>query len=175
MAAMAACSSDEPTSQIPEMPATPEQPEYDGQQDSIGTPAVCVKMLVAYFSEQGHMQAVAEQIAELTGADIYRIEAEEQYADNSYNDSERIQDEAYNDRRHGVINLPSEADIAQYDTIFVGSLLVAPTCHGCVYIPRIIRFERQARNPVLYLRSHYIPQRVNAEDIQPYAEQYAHT
>lgn len=67
------------------------------------------------------MQAVAEQIAELTGADIYRIEAEEPYADNPYNDSERIQDEAYNDRRPGVANLPSEADIAQYDTIFVGS------------------------------------------------------
>lgn len=58
---------------------------------------------------------------ELTGADIYRIEAADPYAENPYDDSDRIQNEAYNDLRPGVANLPDKEIIAQYDTIFVGS------------------------------------------------------
>ena len=79
------------------------------------------KTLVAYFSAQGHTQAVAERIVELTNADIYRIEAADPYAENPYDDSDRIQNEAYNDLRPGVANLPDKEIIAQYDTIFVGS------------------------------------------------------
>ena len=58
---------------------------------------------------------------ELTNADIYRIEAADPYAENPYDDSDRIQNEAYNDLRPGVANLPDKEIIAQYDTIFVGS------------------------------------------------------
>jgi flavodoxin len=64
---------------------------------------------------------VAERIVELTGADVYRIEAAEPYAVNPYDDSDRIQNEAYNDLRPGVANLPDAETIAQYDTIFIGS------------------------------------------------------
>lgn len=79
------------------------------------------KDLVVYFSAQGHTQAVAEEIARITGADILRIEAAEPYAANPYNDSDRIQNEAYNDLRPGVANLPDVETIAQYDRLFVGS------------------------------------------------------
>lgn len=79
------------------------------------------KDLVVYFSSTGNTQAVAEKIAELTGADILRIEAAEPYAANPYDDSNRIQNEAYNDLRPGVANLPSVETMAQYDRIFVGS------------------------------------------------------
>lgn len=79
------------------------------------------KDLVVYFSAQGNTRAVAERIAALTGADIFRIEAAEPYAENPYDDSERIQNEAYNDLRPGVANLPSQAYIDEYDRIFVGS------------------------------------------------------
>lgn len=79
------------------------------------------KKLVAYFSAQGHTQAVAERIAELTGADVYRIEAAESYAANPYHDSDRVQKEAYNDLRPGVADLPGAETIERYDTIFVGS------------------------------------------------------
>ena len=58
---------------------------------------------------------------EFTGADIHRIEAAEPYATNPYDDSDRIQREAYNDLRPGVVNLPDKEVIAKYDTIFVGS------------------------------------------------------
>lgn len=81
------------------------------------------KTLVAYFSATGNTKAVAEKIAELTGADIYSIQPSRPYAANPYDDSQLIQNEAYNDLRPAVANLPSEEMIAQYDTIFVGSPL----------------------------------------------------
>lgn len=73
------------------------------------------KDLVVYFSGQGHTQAVAEEIAKQMGADILRLEAAEPYAANPYNDSQRIQNEAYQDLRPSVANLPTAEYMAQYD------------------------------------------------------------
>lgn len=106
---MAACSSDE---DVPE-------PETEQPTDPIGSGET--RTLVAYFSAQGHTQAVAERITELLGADIFRIEAADPYAENPYDDSDRIQDEAYNGLRPEVANLPDAETIAAYDTLFVGS------------------------------------------------------
>lgn len=64
---------------------------------------------------------MAERIAEVLGADIFRIEAAEPYAENPYDDSNRIQNEAYNGLRPGVGNLPDTETVAAYDTLFVGS------------------------------------------------------
>ena len=105
---MASCSSDEPSYEA----------EYAPLEPSGNT-----KTLVAYFYAKGNTQAVAERIAELTGADIYSIEPSRPYASNPYDDSQLIQNEAYNDLRPAVANLPSEEMIARYDTIFVGSPL----------------------------------------------------
>lgn len=102
----------------PDEPGTPDEPDNPDDPDQ---PNGEGKTLVAYFSAQGHTQAVAERIVELTGADVYRIEAAEPYAENPYDDSDRIQNEAYNGLRPGVANLPDAETIAQYDTIFVGS------------------------------------------------------
>lgn len=107
---ISACSENNDTS----FPDT-EQPE------SSDLPSGNSKTLVAYFSATGTTQAIAERITELTGADIYRINAADPYATNPYDDTERIQNEAYNDMRPGVANLPDKEAIAQYDTIFVGS------------------------------------------------------
>ena len=109
---MAACASDDTPAPQTEQSTTPDDPD---------NPSGNSKTLVAYFSAQGHTQAVAKRIVELTGADIYRIEAADPYAENPYDDSDRIQNEAYNDLRPGVANLPDKEIIAQYDTIFVGS------------------------------------------------------
>lgn len=87
----------------------------------ISVPSTQAKDLVAYFSAQGNTKAVAERIAELTGVDIYRIEAAEPYAANPYDDSDRIQNEAYNDLRPAVANPPSQEWINQYDRIYIGS------------------------------------------------------
>lgn len=87
----------------------------------IAVPAAEAKDLVAYFSAEGHTKAVAERIAQLTGADIYRIEAAEPYAANPYDDSDRIKNEAYTDGRPAVANPPSQEWINQYDRIYVGA------------------------------------------------------
>lgn len=79
------------------------------------------KDLVVYFSATGNTQAVAEEIARVMGADILRIEAADPYAANPYDDSDRIQNEAYNDLRPEVANMPDAEIIAQYDRLFVGS------------------------------------------------------
>lgn len=86
-------------------------------------PSGNTKTLVAYFSATGNTRAVANRIVQLTGADIYEIEPRRQYADNPYDDSQLIQNEAYNDLRPEVANLPSAENIARYDTIYVGSPL----------------------------------------------------
>lgn len=77
------------------------------------------KILVAYFSATGNTQSLASQIVSATGADVFRIEAAEPYASNPYDDSQRIQNESYNNLRPGVATLP--ADVEDYDVIFVGS------------------------------------------------------
>lgn len=86
-------------------------------------PSGNTKTLVAYFSATGNTRAVANRIAELTGADVYEIEPARSYAANPYDDSQLIQNEAYNDLRPSVANLPSKENIARYDTIYVGAPL----------------------------------------------------
>ena len=85
----------------------------------LSTSGIQAKDLVVYFSAQGHTQAVAEEIARVTGADILRIEAAEPYAANPYDDSDRVKREAYGDQRPGVATLPE--NVEEYDVIFVGS------------------------------------------------------
>ena len=125
-----ACSTEDGPIPEKEQPALPEEsddgenpdkPNNPDESENPDNPSGNSKILVAYFSAQGHTQAVAERIVELTGADIYRIEAAEPYAENPYYDSDRIQNEAYNNLRPGVANLPASEKIAQYDMIFVGS------------------------------------------------------
>ena len=130
---MAACSPDDDPMPPTEQPSTPEEPGDEGnpddsenptnpdEPDEPNTPSGNGNMLVVYFSAEGHTKAVAERIVELTDADIHRIEAAEPYAANPYDDSDRIQREAYNDLRPGVANLLDEETIAKYDTILVGS------------------------------------------------------
>lgn len=120
---MAACSEQDDPTPDTEQPANPEEPgNEDGEEpETPDKPSGNSKILVAYFSATGTTQRVAERIVELTGADVYRIEAAEPYAENPYDDSDRIQNEAYNDLRPGVANLPEAEVMAGYDTIFVGS------------------------------------------------------
>ena len=73
--AMAACSPSDTPETGTEQPANPEQPGGEDAPDEPDSPdePVRTKTLVAYFSAQGHTQAVAERIAEVLGADIFRI------------------------------------------------------------------------------------------------------
>lgn len=104
MQAFAACSAEEPV-------------EDDKDQVLSGD----TKTLIAYFSAEGHTRALAEEIKEETGADIFFIEPAVAYASNPYDDSDKIQNEAYNDLRPEVKSYVEEERMAQYDTIFVGT------------------------------------------------------
>lgn len=79
------------------------------------------KILVAYFSATNNTKHVAEEIAKATGADLYRIEAAQAYANNPYDSSDRIKQEAYENLRPAVKNPLSKSEMAKYDVIFVGS------------------------------------------------------
>ena len=78
------------------------------------------KVLVAYFSWTGNTKAVAEEIARLTGADTYRIDAREPY-EGSY--EEVAYGRAKKEWEDGIE--PAVADtlltLNDYDVIFVGS------------------------------------------------------
>ncbi len=104
---LAACGKDEVTNPNQEQSGEPFQPSGNS------------RILVAYFSATGNTQRVAERIAELTGADLYSIVPSTPYSSDPYDDSDRIQDEAYNDLRPGIANLPE--NVNDYDTIYVGS------------------------------------------------------
>lgn len=97
--------------------------QFSTDEPVLSEPSGQTKTLVAYFSATGNTHDVAQRIAELTGADIYRIEPVRKYADNPYDDSQLIQNEAYNDLRPEVANLLPAEEMARYDTIYVGTPL----------------------------------------------------
>lgn len=92
-------------------PATPPQP-------------VAGKVLVAYFSGQGHTRAVAERIAAATGGDIFEITPEQPYSNADLNwrdDNSRVTRE-HNDQSLRDIPLSQVTPEAfeEYETVFVG-------------------------------------------------------
>ena len=85
-------------------------------------PAESTSTLVVYFSATGNTKAVAEKIAELTGADLYEIVPAEPYSDadlNYNNDDCRANQEMNDESARPAIG--SEAiDVTSYETVFVG-------------------------------------------------------
>lgn len=79
------------------------------------------KILVAYFSNTGNTEGIANNIATAMNADIYRIEALQPYtsADLDYNTDCRANREQKDDSaRPEIANLPENID--EYDTIYLG-------------------------------------------------------
>ena len=93
----------------------------NAQQAAPSSPLTGKKILVAYFSATNNTKRVAEEIAQATGADIYRIEAAQSYSANPYDDTDRIQKEAYENLRPEVKAPLPASEMAKYDVIFVGS------------------------------------------------------
>lgn len=109
--AFTGCAADDPST-------PPTDPDTDNNESPVPD---TTKTLIAYFSAEGHTKAVAEAIKNETGADIFFIEPAEPYAANPYADSDKIQNEAYNDLRPAVKNYLPDDRMAAYDTIFVGT------------------------------------------------------
>ncbi|MBP3359838.1 MAG: aldo/keto reductase [Clostridia bacterium] len=91
------------------------------------------KMLVAYFSNTGTTENIAKQIVDITGADIYKIEASEPYteADLQYYTNGRADKEQADPNARPAI-ADNISNMEQYDTVFLGY----PIWHG--QAPKII-------------------------------------
>ena len=90
-------------------------------------------MLVAYFSNTGTTEKIAKQIVDITGADIYKIEASEPYteADLQYYTNGRADKEQADPNARPAI-ADNISNMEQYDTVFLGY----PIWHG--QAPKII-------------------------------------
>lgn len=80
------------------------------------------RTLVAYFSAQGHTKALAEKIANVTGAQLYEIEPLEPYTEedlDGWNDSARGTRESKDRSTRPAIKGKID-NIEAYDTIYLG-------------------------------------------------------
>ncbi|SHM74743.1 flavodoxin [Ruminococcus flavefaciens] len=90
------------------------------------------KKLVAYFSASGVTAKLAKKLAEAAAADIYEIRPETPYtnADLNWQDKNSRSSVEMNDKTFRPAIADTDANIADYDTIFVGFPIwwyVAPT------------------------------------------------
>ena len=90
------------------------------------------KTLVAYFSASGVTAKLAKNLAEAAGADLYEIKPAVPYtnADLNWQDKNSRSSVEMNDKSFRPAIADTDANIADYDTIFVGFSIwwyVAPT------------------------------------------------
>lgn len=90
------------------------------------------KILVAYFSASGVTAEAAKALAEAAGADLYEIKPEKPYTseDLNWNDKKSRSSVEMNDKTSRPAIAGNVADMAQYQTVFVGFPIwwyVAPT------------------------------------------------
>ena len=90
------------------------------------------KKLVAYFSASGTTARVAENLATAAGADLYEIKPAVPYskADLNWMDKQSRSSVEMRDKSSHPALADTDADIAEYDTIFIGFPIwwyIAPT------------------------------------------------
>ncbi|MGN0708286.1 MAG: flavodoxin [Faecalibacterium sp.] len=80
------------------------------------------KTLIVYFSATGNTKAVAEKIADLTGAELYEIVPAEPYTaeDLDYNNEDCRANREMNDASARPAIGSETLDLSSYDTIFIG-------------------------------------------------------
>lgn len=76
------------------------------------------KMLVAYYSWEGNTKAVAEYIAQKTGADIYEIKTSQVYP-SDWNECVRTVGKL--GKNHEPELIGQMPDVGQYDAVFIGT------------------------------------------------------
>ena len=80
------------------------------------------KILVSYFSASGTTRSVSEKLAKAIGADIYEIKPEVPYtsADLDWTNKKSRSTVEMNDKKFRPAIADADANVAQYDTVFVG-------------------------------------------------------
>ena len=104
------------TPEVPDTPETPDEPQQPG--DDPDTPTSGSRILVAYFSWGGTTQRMAQQIANLTEADLFRIEPVVPYPTEYTPCTEVARAEKEADARPAIAN--EVENWADYDTVFIG-------------------------------------------------------
>lgn len=116
--ALAACSSGTPSSPDSNPAGQDAADAGDAVPDGSAAPSPDAQaggdILVAYFSHTGNTEAVAQQIASLTGGTLAQIERAEDYGDLQQEAEAEIKDGARPEITVSVNN------VADYDTVFVG-------------------------------------------------------
>ncbi|MBO5025192.1 MAG: hypothetical protein J6C86_03510 [Bacteroidaceae bacterium] len=95
-----------------------DEPEYPGSDEPAPEIPTDSKILVAYFSWGGTTQRMAQNIAELTGADLFRIEAATPYPTNYTECTQVARAELDNDARPDIASAIDNFE--EYDIFFIG-------------------------------------------------------
>jgi flavodoxin len=78
------------------------------------------KPLVVYFSWSGHLQQMAEWVADETGGDLIRVVPKKAYPDDYNATADRAKKEQDDGTRPGINVDLTQEQLAQYDTVFLG-------------------------------------------------------
>ena len=114
------------------------------------------KVLVVYYSWTGHTQDIAEQIATLTKADVYRVQTSEVFK-SSPSFYMRVKKDLKNKQYPQLAGLP---DVSNYETIIVGGPVWWYTMATPLYSllgqvdfngKKVIPFSTQGSNPGTFL------------------------
>lgn len=95
-----------------------DEPEYPGSVEPAPEVPADSKILVAYFSWGGTTQRMAQAIADLTGADLYRITPTTPYPTDYTECTQVARAELDNNGRPSINGTVSDFD--EYDIIFIG-------------------------------------------------------
>lgn len=110
--ALAACSSS--NSSVDSSTSAPAASETETETSEAVSASETETILIAYFSNTGNTEEVAQKIAEYTGGSLAEIQRAEEYGDLQEEDEAEILDGVHPEITVSVDN------IADYDTIFVG-------------------------------------------------------
>ena len=88
------------------------------------------KVLVAYFSASGTTKGVAQQLAEVAGADLHEIKPEQPYtdADLDWNDKQSRSSVEMQDKKSRPAITGKITDMKDYDIVYVGFPIWWYTC-----------------------------------------------
>lgn len=87
-------------------------------------------ILVVYFSYTGHLDSMANWIADETGGDLIRISAKDAYPEDYDDTVDRAKKEQDEDSRPEIDVDLTEEQIAGYDTVFFGERVIIGTSQG---------------------------------------------
>lgn len=89
--------------------------------------------LIVYYSATGNTENVANQIADITGADLFELEPVQLYTDEDLDwtdDNSRVVYEYENENQRNVELVSTEVENwDSYDTVFIGSRHGGMICH----------------------------------------------